>query len=268
MILFNNIFLPDPYPLVNTGSICYFNSLLQALGTCTSIHSITFKDLSELEINMKIYMDMISNNNVDNIISSKILSSLHNIKPNFGNGQESASEAFILLIDAINNDQLTSLFLNRFRCFTKCNSCNNISDEKKDHSIIINLFHIDNLTPENILKYTNDIPDYKCERCKNVGAIRYYRLTMLSEIIVVCFNVYFTKKKYNFPDILTFPGKEKNLNYKLISQIEHIGSLNGGHYWSRVLRKNNKCYICNDHSISESVLTPTNNTYIVMYHII
>lgn len=267
MISLENIFLPDPYGLVNTGSICYFNSLLQVLGSCTSIYSIKFKDRNDVERVIKEYVEMLKNNKIDITVSSKIIAELHKVKPNFGNGQESASEALVLLLEAIDNVCLTSLFVNRVRCSVKCKTCDYRSEEKKDYSVTINLFHEQDVKESNILNHSNEIDDYLCEKCKNKGGIRHYKLTMLSEILVICFNVYFDKKKHNFPDTLTFPGKDKDLRYKLIGQIEHIGNLHGGHYWSRVLRKDG-VFLCNDNTYNECKFTPTDNTYIIVYHIV
>jgi ubiquitin C-terminal hydrolase len=269
LIIFDEKKLPDAFGLYNTGSICYFNSLLQLLASCTSLQEVQFHNCNELLKCISEYIDMIKNNNVNPNISFVILECLHKINPNFGNGQESASEAFTLLLDSINSIKLISMFISRYRCVIKCKECNNISEEKKDYSVIINLFHIkDELKEENILKYKDLLNDYKCEECKKTGnAEREYRLTMTSEILTFCFNIYHDKKTHKFPEYLTFPGKGTNLTYKLIGQIEHSGSLNGGHYWSRVLRKDG-VYICNDNNFNKSNFTPTNTTYLIMYHII
>lgn len=266
MKLLQPIFLSDPYGLYNTGSICYFNSLLQILASCTSIYDITFNNSNAVENVFMKYVNMIKNNNVDPNISSELIMTLHATLPNFGNGQESASEAFVLLLDQINNRQLKELFMHRFRCTNICNTCKNITEEKKDHSVVLNLFHVTDLKATDILLQENKLSDYKCEKCKELGSVRTYRLTMLPEIIFCTFNVYNIKSKHLFPDILIFPGTTGPLKYKLIGQIEHAGSLNGGHYWSRSLRKNN-VYLFNDYSYQLSKFEPTDNTYIILYHV-
>lgn len=265
MIALNYENLPEAYGLTNTGVICYFNSLLQVLGSCTSIQCIHFKDKNLLETAFHKYVNMLKNNNIDPNISSEIIKILSNEKLNFGNGQESASEALVFLMDCINNVCLTSLFISRIKCKITCNNCQKTSDETKDYSIIINLFHDQKVTEQNILSYFNKVDDYTCNYCNIKGGIRYYNLAMLSEILVICFNVYFSKKKHEFPETLTFPGKENPINYKLVGQIEHTGSLHGGHYWARVLRKDD-VYLCNDSTFNKSKFIPTDNTYIIIYH--
>lgn len=268
MIKLENIFLPDPFGLLNTGSICYFNSLLQLLAGCTSLQSIKFTNSNIVETMFGKYVSMINSNKIDSNISDELLRSLHSIFPNFGNGQESASEAFVLLIDFINNKQLMNLFMYRVRYKIYCKICNHITEEKKDVGVIFNIFHTDELTENSILYNIQELSDYICEKCNNKKVIKHSRLTMLPEVLICAFNIYHSKKIHNFPQILKFPGKEnKILTYQLIGQLEHYGSLNSGHYTSRGLRKNNKIYLFNDNSFSIDKFIPTENTYLILYHI-
>jgi ubiquitin carboxyl-terminal hydrolase 2/21 len=256
--------IPKPFGLQNTGSICYFNSLLQILATCTSIQQVIFLDKNEVEANFNMFIQQVKNNNVDDEISSMLIQSLHKLYPQFGNGQESASEAFTLLLNIINNPMLTKLFLNRFKYTVSCLSCNNSTDELADHALTINLFHTTELDIQNLIYQKILLDDYVCEKCSKKNSIRKCRLTMLSEIIFITFNIYHNKIKHEFPDILDF--KESKLKYKLIGQIEHAGSLHGGHYWARALRHND-VFLFNDSFYYLSKFEPTVNTYIVLYHV-
>ena len=66
--------------------------------------------------------------------------------------------------------------------------------------------------------------------------------------------------------------------YKLISTIEHSGSMNYGHYISKSIRKNHEynksddplcnIYTLNDNSYQKGNLQPESNTYILIYHYI
>jgi ubiquitin C-terminal hydrolase len=257
---------PNPSGLYNTGSICYFNSLLQVLASCTSIQNITFYDKNETEFIFHKFINQVKQNKVDPFISNELIQALHKDLPTFGNGQESASEAFVLLINVIDNRELTELFIYRCRCTHKCLTCNYISNEVKDYSIQFDLFHVEELTMESILLYESIIDDYKCESCKNIGKIkRICRLTMLPEIVVVVFNIYYNKKIHSFPEYLNFP--KSKLQYKLVGQIQHYGSLQGGHYTALALRKN-KVYLFNDNNYEITNFKPTPETYIIFYHLI
>jgi ubiquitin C-terminal hydrolase len=210
---------------------------------------------------------MVKNNNIDPNISSDIINSIQKLRINFGFGQESVSEAFIIIINNINEKKLSTLFTHRYKCVIVCKRCNYTSITI-DNSMILNLFYMKEVNEKNILNHYSELIDYKCEKCGNTNCCnRIYSLSMLPEIIIGIFNIYYKKEKHNFPNLLTFPGKfEKEMKYKLIGQIEHSGSLNGGHYWARALRKDNKVYLLNDSGVSLSKFEPTENTYMIIYH--
>lgn len=255
---FNNRILTDPYGLRNAGSVCYMNSLLQVLASCTSIFEL---ELDESSI-IKKYLDMIKKNNID---TSLIVKSIHDTFSSFGNGQESASEAFILLLN--NEKRVKELFMCRTRYKIYCLNCKHITNEQKDYTIIFNMFHVKNLTSKDILTHISKLDDYKCDKCNKTDHIyKICKVTMMSEIIVCAFNIYYQKAFHNFPLILSFPGKNNTtLKYEAIGQIEHFGTLNGGHYTSRAVRKNGVYYF-NDNAYYSSTIEPTENTYLVFYH--
>lgn len=258
------IFLPKPSGLYNTGSICYFNSLLQVLASCTSLHHWKSRSKSKLEDEFEHFIK--NSYKLDPMASTNLLDTLKEKKKHFGNGQESASEALTFLLNVINNDSLNNMFIHRFKYTIKCISCSYTTEQHKDHSILFELFHLSEINISNLLNNKKILEDYKCDKCGNIGALRTDKLTMLSEIIVCLFNVYHNKSVNKFPDTLEFPGTETCLRYKVIGQIEHSGSLHGGHYWSRALRDDG-IYLFNDNSYIKSIIEPTMNTYMVVYHL-
>jgi ubiquitin C-terminal hydrolase len=93
---------------------------------------------------------------------------------------------------------------------------------------------------------------------------------MIPEIIVCSFNIYarngVARTPRYFPLTLEFPATSGGtMMYKLVGQIEHSGSLAGGHYWARGLRKNG-VFRLNDTSTAPSTFETTSGTYIVAYH--
>ena len=113
--------------------------------------------------------------------------------------------------------------------------------------------------------------DFKCPNCKKAGEkYNINCLVMVPEVLVVLSKKYERGRKLdkytNFPKKLIFKGKNgRPLIYEAISQIEHSGNLNGGHYWA-VSRRNIGWYNLNDNSFNKAEFMPTNNTYIVFYH--
>jgi ubiquitin C-terminal hydrolase len=86
------------------------------------------------------------------------------------------------------------------------------------------------------------------------------------EIFVCLFNQYADKKLRYFPQIFKIPNnKNGSLTYQLVAQVEHSGSLGGGHYVCKALRKDG-AYLLNDSGVSTITgLEPSAGTYMVFY---
>jgi ubiquitin C-terminal hydrolase len=134
--------------------------------------------------------------------------------------------------------------------------------------------------------------DYKCEKCGNAEGNKIEKkfLTKPKTLILKIkryANIGNTLMKINkfieYPetiDIKEFSCFETHYKYELYAVINHVGSLNGGHYYSYVrnLLQNddgesvytNTWFLCNDVNVSkmdrENVLK-SNNAYILFYHI-
>jgi len=199
------------------------------------------------------------------------------------------------------NHPLTKLFLHHIRCELHCRKCKNIVSTNSDYAVNFNLFHFDKMTnpPKNTNEFSKALrfsvsttEDYRCSKCLcvNCGSslvdnkcntcgklaekttvFRIYNLTMAPEIIFCMFNLYVgfggSRISRYFPEYIELPTNDKTtFRFKLIGQVEHSGSLSGGHYWARGLRARNNVFMLNDNSVSPTVFTPTSNTYIVAYH--
>lgn len=148
-------------------------------------------------------------------------------------------------------------------------------------------------TPEAFVKlfrehYTR-VDDYRCEVCERLGLtvpepgtiFRAYSLRLVPPVISMIFNQYYSHRQRYFP--LKFRMKGKGgiwLYYRLTSQVEHSGSLVGGHYWAIALkhpapssttpiieasRVEPTIYNCNDLICRPSHLGGTPHTYTVFY---
>jgi ubiquitin C-terminal hydrolase len=121
------------------------------------------------------------------------------------------------------------------------------------------------------MKNMEDLEDYTCDKCntrlKNVH--RVYTLKMLPEIVVIIFNKYGRKINCYYPSSLSFPAKnmnKKTIDYKLVAQIDHSGSMSGGHYVAKGVR-GKEVFLFNDSSVSQSELGPTNGAFMVFYSV-
>ena len=299
---YNDLLIPIPFGLQNTGVICYFNSFLQILCGCSSLTKVILDNKEYLTTRTGIalaeYVDLYTSN-MASIESStrKILHALcldlRERRPNiiFGSNQESAHEVFILLLDMLEpNDNLessvissikspiTKLFLHKGMWNLYCKGCNTILSKEVDYGVIFDMHHIDSIAYENsskgfsnlIRQHTSSVSEYKCKNCKKITeTFRIYDLRKIPEIVFCSFNVYHGKNCRYFPQTLEFPAIEENKKhiFKLIGQIEHAGTLSGGHYWAKGLRKNNQIYEFNDMGVSPILeFKSTQNTYIITYH--
>ena len=278
----------------NTGIICWFNSLLQALISDQYFINIlknindknnpsnTLKELNNL-------IDKIDNN--ENIKDSSlqilraIIVDLKNRKRNFdiGNSQQSSSEGLVLLLDMINNNQIDKLFNHHYEVVLKCDNNNEIISKERLTNNIFYLFDEKQLLERGLRNYIishndvleeNMIPEsYKKKHVSKNKYSRTYKLKYIPYIVIFALNRYFTDgKRYiqrndsiKLPDTFTLPSfNKKEILYKKISEIDHVGSLNGGHYVSRCLR-NDKIYLFNDINVSLSKLETLPSTYLTFY---
>jgi ubiquitin C-terminal hydrolase len=264
MLKLNHSALPQPFGLHNTGSICYFNSLLQGLVTCTSF----IETLRNIKNKNDIVNDILELKD-----SSSILKHLQQKYTYFGHGQESASEGLVLLLELIDNEDVYMLFNHIYEERIVCVSCTNILSSKRENSIHFLLFDMEKLNKiglsKYILEFYNTIYDYKgvCTKCNREKFTRCYRLKYLPEIVICILNRYDERIPTELPATFSLTDLSRlPLIYKKIAEIDHYGRLSGGHYVCRALRQDGLVYMFNDSNISISELHTKPETYITFYH--
>ena len=181
-------------------------------------------------------------------------------------GQQSVCEIFDLLIDILG---VESAFKFEYERILICQNCGKKSvnididycfrafDSSKDKS---------DLNKE-ILGETIELTDFVCEKCGKKNVINDTKLSSIPNNIVVVFNKYEKKINLHHPNELTFISRYGDaLKYDLVTQIEHHGSINSGHYYA-LLKRKGIVYSCDDTEINvvNMNLRSTNNTYIALY---
>jgi len=181
-------------------------------------------------------------------------------------GQQSVCEFFDLLVDVLG---VENAFKFEYEKILICQNCGKKSvnvdvdycfrafTSSKDKS---------DLNSE-ILGETVELTDYVCEKCGKKNVINDTKLTSIPNNIVVVFNKYDQKINLNHPNELMFISKYGDaLKYDLVTQIEHQGGINGGHYYA-LLKRQGIVYSCDDSTINpiNMSLRSTNNTYIALY---
>jgi ubiquitin C-terminal hydrolase len=218
-------------------------------------------------------------------------------KIRLNSGQQCAGEGFHILLQSLENAKpIQSLFEHRYKTNITCLKCNEVVSNKE---CSYSLFEIqptmkmaqleefkelddqyDVAVPMNkfLRKQNGYVEGFNCPKCNDAGdKFSEVNLVMVPEILVVQSKKYDmtkglrkTKETTQFPPIINFNTRNDDGNveyvYEAVAQIEHSGSLAGGHYWA-VCKRKDGWYKLNDRSISPDKFKPTPNTYIVFYHI-
>lgn len=300
LIKYNEEASLSPGGFANMGATCYFNAVLQSLLSCTSFIELCVaeeKSNNDVLNNIKLLINLLKNNTPSDYMSPKIWKSMvlhkcktHNINPrHYMVGQQCAREGFHLLMESLDEfSELQDLFIHRYKSSIYCTDCKQFVSHAES---IYSVFEVQaNLKTEQLEKFKhanlskNDMntflsqqhgyvdKGYKCPKCGELNEkYRIDTLVMVPEILVVLSKKYDANKKINvhtdFPERLTFNGTDGKLNYMAVSQIEHSGGLNGGHYWA-ISKRGDSWYCLNDTRVTEADgFKPTINTYMVFYHL-
>lgn len=266
---------PAPRPLQNIGSICYWNALMQALISCTSITK-ALKETSPKGPVGAAYMRLVDGTEESAVVLDTLRRDLRKrgIITTFGSQQESADEGLFLLMDAM-PAAAKEMIMHRHIRVCICDVCGQPSDETREMSCHVEMFGAPATSPKEfasvLMHRIAKLDDYICEHCSNRSVYRSEQLSMIPEILVVMFTGKFTDASRPtadyFPEEFVIPSKRgNNMNFRVVATVRHSGGLNSGHYWS-VVRRGNRCYLANDSSISTvASITPDPSVFMVFYH--
>lgn len=269
----------------NTGVICWFNSLLQCLlssqnfvRTINTIEGdnpivISLKDLI-LKIHSKEYEVCDSS-----IVLRSLLQQLKKKEPKryveFATGQQSSSEGFTLLLEYIDNKLLNSMFTHRYEeRVIRNNDVKAVESKVLGENNQFMIFDEEELRTKGLCEYLkyheHPLSEYKSEKPdtpEDTTFKRIYVLRYLPKVVVLLLNRYHKRSRdIQLPNEFMVPSCNFNghMLYKKIGEIDHAGSLGGGHYISKVLRCD-KTYMCNDSTYVPFKLGTSPNTYMTFY---
>jgi ubiquitin C-terminal hydrolase len=296
-IEYDQALVPPPFGLNNTGAICWGNSLIQFMLGIPSLSKVLLeneKNLSDNPFAMQ-YINLIKRSlalqseeakaqlaTAGFSIIKAMLMRAHskNLRPKMGTGQECADEAFTLFIEMLECPRVEKLFNSVSELSVKCKGCNETASSVRDKSLRITIgtdvvLNTHNEFNAHIRVRTSEVDFHKCPKCEHRMAstpsskiYRVEKLRMISEVIVIMFDKYHRKDRKWFPEELTFNGKKDEImRYKLVSKIEHSGTMNGGHYWCDSLRENRWVNL-NDRHVSPGNATPSEGTFMIAYNLV
>ena len=236
-----------PLGFHNTGSICYFNSLIQCL--LSSNNFLKFILYDKEDSMFEEFLRNVTNDSWDMVFTTRLLQ-----KYNIVQGNQSSSEYFIILVDLL---KLENIFECHHIIKSICRNCGN-SKQSKDISYctLIN----DNI--KEFFKFDDSVDNVVCDNCKIRSTLDRQKIIYgIPPVIVLSFNKYFGKRNISYPPYFSY----EDVEYKLIGTVEHFGVLGAGHYISRVNR-NGKYYIADDSRVSDiSDIDPKEETYMAFY---
>lgn len=302
--LYDPKYTPAAFGFHGNGVICWLNSLLQGLLSCSVLNK-TLLENKHMFYDNQFALDYIAivegavngNLQVPSSANIKLLDSLlaemkkrglvSKFKSNgqdFGVGQNCADEGLVIIIDLFDKPDrpfIGKLFKNRHILTVKCPQCDEVTnDPPKDESFQIELFTNLKLVQEKdfrdyILAHRSLVDEWKCEKCNNIHKkiFRVEQICMLREILIIVFNQSNSTEHRWFPQHLQFSSHSPDLTltYELVAQIEHSGNQFGGHYWARCLRKLSNGELAwvsiSDAAVSPSEYAPTPNTFVVIYNL-
>jgi len=282
-----------PFGLHNSGSVCYFNSLIQSLLSSDVFiilltHGLKQKKIEPndfinnlINIVNKYFNHTLQNNNnhssqneyalqnnsksVENygIILNAILRNM--VQKNggladFGNSQDCSLLSLSYLIDL---NQLQSIFNIRYQRTIHCNNCNN-DDIKMDKNNFVNMFDYNKTFLQNLAGDISQQKDYKCDKCNSKDVQITTLLKHLPPVLCIVFNKY---DNYNKQCLIEYPEtfNDFGIEYQLVAQVLHNGSLNGGHYFC-IGKRDDNYYCFNDTSVSNvNNFKHYTNAFILIY---
>jgi ubiquitin C-terminal hydrolase len=280
--------------LTNSGVICYMNSFLQSLLSCTSLTRYFLSQeerfIEEENIVAIAYIKLIKNiqasEKYDAVMdSTEIFKAIVAVTKKkfpdtqFGNGQEDSGEGLHLFLDAIDDDRLYKFFMYKYVVRVWCLVCKQrVKDvpDQVDESCVLEVplqltgfttnYNKMALSPINnhIRQYLSSFDEFTCPKCSQQKCCRAYQLIRAPEIITIMFNKFYAKNNIEFPSALMFPTPGNSvINYRMVAKIEHAGGRGGGHYWAHCYRRGEPGAETNDAPVPAIVdetkenLTPT-----------
>lgn len=258
--------------MFNTGSICWFNSLVQALLSVGSFNRYVEENEQYLRSNkiamiwLKLFQNSLKSGQDLDVVTDQIsktpqsiievLKTMSNLKSRQFDlrslQQQCAHEGFVKLIEALATEGVDDLFRQITLVRTRCVVCNEYVSSKRDHRVFAPLYLP--ITPPKTSAETIDattafhkqlgstasyVDEYRCEKCntltKGSKTIQTTSLRVAREVIVVAFISQYHQTSLNwYPETLHIP-RTSTRKYTDATGNEALKSEDAGEFVYRVV---------------------------------
>lgn len=231
----------------NTGSICYFNALVQCLlSSNVFLRYVIHKQKHPFFLE---FFRSIVNDQWDTIFTTRLLQLYNMVAPN-----QSSSEYFVFLVDLLH---LEPIFEITHKFEMKCTGCGFVKFSKDTtYNPMIDQSFIE------FFKTGEQLDHVKCDGCHtHQTMVRTRTIEGIPPVLAFSLNKYFAKRDISYPTLFRIDDTQ----YRLIGTIEHYGVLGAGHYVARYIRNGEAALADDARCTSLPSIEPTSNTYMVFY---
>lgn len=225
----------------NNANVCYFNALMTSLLSCDAFVTKCY-DIGLHEMLIRCGKNL--NPFINSLPWTEYMS------------QECAHETFSRLVEYL---EIDDIFRIETLTYNVCGCTKTIEPIKDIGNYIKSESNID----AKKLFFNHRVGDL-CDKCGKKRK-HFYVLSKMANIIVIVLEKYFKKSLIDFSDQLSFETDDGGkVTYELKAQIEHSGTISGGHYYC-VVKRGGEWYQVDDLSYFNSQPKPSPNTYMILY---
>lgn len=275
---------PKATGLENRFSICWLNSLIQSLFSCSALTEVLMEnpeDFAENEFAIEYIRQIklaLAGKPVLNggVILFAIMQKLDPKK--WKGNQECSHDGFTKVMALFNSPKINALFDVHYECYIKCHKCDKAVWSSRMPAEPFQLIPIkdSSLSPEVFsAKIANRLGIIEKETCKecnteNLNTKKLELLVRAGSIMMIVLPKIAGQQTATFPDRLKFNRRDgTTANYILVSAVYHSGTADGGHYTAEALR-GDQIFKCNDTSTYDkcSPKFTQPGAFFIMYHLV